>query len=189
MVGGKQSLLTVPGDLWLGVELNPTWLGVDLKLFAYQPSLIGLALLNAAFAYQQYETYGRLSTSMLLYQAFWGLYLLSHYWHEAFMLQTWDIIAERFGFMLIWGDLVLVPFFYSIGGWFLLRQPQPLPAWAVIGLGLLFLFGLVLLRGANLQKHSFKTNPQARIWGKPARTLAGKLMISGWWGIGRKLNY
>jgi delta14-sterol reductase len=91
--------------------------------------------------------------------------------------------------MLVWGDLVLVPFFYSLGGWFLLRQPEPLPAWAVIGLGLLYLFGLVLLRGANLQKHRFKTNPQAHIWGKPARTLAGKLLISGWWGIGRKLNY
>lgn len=29
-------------DLWFGVELNPTWWGVDLKMFAYQPSLIGL---------------------------------------------------------------------------------------------------------------------------------------------------
>jgi delta14-sterol reductase len=189
MVSGKKRLLTVLRDLWLGVELNPTWLGVDLKLFAYQPSLIGLGLLIAAFAYQQYETYGSLSMPMLLYQVFWGGYLLSHYWYEDVMLTTWDIIAERFGFMLIWGDLVLVPFFYSIGGWFLLRQPEPFPAVVAIGLTLLYLFGLVLLRGANAQKHRFKANPQARIWGKPAQTLGGKLLISGWWGIGRKLNY
>jgi Delta14-sterol reductase len=176
-------------DLWLGVELNPTWLGVDLKVFAYQPSLIGLALLNAAFAYQQYATYGRLSTPMLLYQAFWGLYVLSYFSYEELVLTMWDVIAEPFGFMLVWGDLVLVPFFYSIGGWFLLRQPQPMSAFAVTGMVLLFLVGMVLLRGANAQKHRFKTNPQVRIWGKPAQTLEGKLLISGWWGIGRKLNY
>jgi Delta14-sterol reductase len=106
-----QGPLAVLRDIWLGVELNPTWLGVDLKVFAYQPSLIGLGLLNAAFAYQQYATYGRLSTAMLLYQAFWALYLLSHYWYEDCVLTMWDVIAERFGFMLMWGDLVLVPFF------------------------------------------------------------------------------
>ncbi|NJK33264.1 MAG: hypothetical protein HC927_13180 [Deltaproteobacteria bacterium] len=27
------------------------------------------------------------------------------------------------------------------------------------------------------------------IWGKPAQTLGGRLLISGWWGIGRKINY
>src|SRR5574341_1679343 len=30
-------------DLWFGNELNPTWLGVDLKMFMYQPSQIGRA--------------------------------------------------------------------------------------------------------------------------------------------------
>src|SRR5262249_14967237 len=35
IVSGKKRLRTVLRDLWLGVELNPTWLGVDLKLFAY----------------------------------------------------------------------------------------------------------------------------------------------------------
>ncbi len=187
--GSETSKRSVLQDLWLGSELNPTWLGVDLKVFAYQPSLIGLALLNAAFAYQQYATYGRLSTQMILYQVFWWVYLLSHYWYEESMLTMWDIIAENFGLMLVWGDLVLVPFFYSIGGWFLIDQVGSWPVPAILGLALLYLFGLSLFRGANAQKHRFKQNAHARIWGKPAQALEGKLLVSGWWGIGRKLNY
>ena len=35
----------------------------------------------------------------------------------------------------------------------------------------------------------FKADPQAKIWGKPAEALGGKLLVSGFWGIGRKLNY
>ncbi|MCA1851457.1 MAG: hypothetical protein LC647_03420, partial [Beggiatoa sp.] len=41
--------------LFFGRELNPRLCGVDLKLFSYRPSLIGLGLLNASFAVVQYE--------------------------------------------------------------------------------------------------------------------------------------
>ncbi|MGH8488681.1 MAG: DUF1295 domain-containing protein, partial [Gammaproteobacteria bacterium] len=44
-------------------------------------------------------------------------------------------------------------------------------------------------RGANEQKHRFKADPSARIWGRPAETLGGRLLVSGFWGIGRHLNY
>lgn len=180
---------TILKDLWFGVELNPTWLGVDLKMFAYQPSLIGLGLLNATFADVQYEKYGEISTQMWMFQVFWWVYLGSHYYYEEFMLSTWDIIAEKFGLMLVWGDLVLVPFFYSIIGWYVVDRIEPMPLFTVISISLLYLMGLTIFRGANAQKHQFKKNPNAAIWGKPAQTLEGKLLISGWWGIGRKLNY
>ena len=48
-------------DFFMGVEASPTWFGLDLKLFSYCPSLIGLALFNASFAAVQYETYGELT--------------------------------------------------------------------------------------------------------------------------------
>ena len=105
------------------------------------------------------------------------------------MLHTWDIIEERFGGMLIWGDYVLVPFFYSIGGWYLVDQMEPLSATAATGLVILYLLGFWMFRGANQQKHSFKRNPGVKIWGRPAETIGGRLLISGFWGIGRKLNY
>ena len=176
-------------DVVYGAQLNPTWLGVDLKMFAYQPSLIGLWLLVLAFAYAQFEQHGVLTVRMLLFQGFWWVYLFTHYRREEFMLQTWDVLAEKFGFALCWGDLVLVPFFYCIGGWALVDNLDPLPTWAPAGLIALYAFALWVFRGANDQKHRFKADPQIRIWGRTAETLGGKLLVSGWWGIGRHLNY
>jgi delta14-sterol reductase len=175
--------------LWYGLELNPTFLGVDLKIFAYQPSLIGLGVLNVAFAWAQYEQLGHLTPQMLAYQVFWWSYLFTHYWIEDNVLSMWDVIAERFGFMLLWGDLVLVPFFYCLPGWWLLANPEPMPIWQVLAISASFTIGLWIFRESNAQKNRFKKDPNATIWGKPAQTLGGRLLISGWWGIGRKLNY
>ena len=172
-----------------GVDAAPTLFGLDLKFFSYRPSLIGLALLNASFAVVQYETYGELSLAMVLYQAFTLLYLLNHFQFEQGMVHTWDIISERFGWMLVWGDYVLVPFFYCFPAWWLVHAPDTLSPAAATAIALLFVFGLWLFRSANQQKHSFKRDPNAMIWGRPARSLDGMLLVSGLWGIGRHLNY
>ncbi len=172
-----------------GAEHSPEWFGVNLKLFSYRPSLIGLALFNVSFAVAQYEADGQLSLAMMLYQGFTFLYVLNYFQFEYGMIHTWDLISERFGCMLIWGDYVLVPFFYSISGWWLLYASPTLSPFAAVSLVLLFVFGFWLFRGANQQKHRFKRNPEISIWGKPAQTLGGRLLVSGFWGIGRHLNY
>ncbi len=175
-------------ELWYGVELNPTFMGVDLKVFAYQPSLIGLGVLNVGFAFVQYEQTGALTPQMIAYQTFWWLYLTTHYYFEVGVLSMWDVIAEKFGFMLVWGDLALVTFFYCIGGWYLLGA-EPM-AWSTVGvLAALHLAGLLIFRGSNAQKDQFKRHPERKIWGKNPETIGGRLLISGWWGIGRKINY
>ncbi len=183
----------VPGaraaDFFSGVELNPSWLGVDLKMFAYQPSLIGLWLLVLAFARLQWERHGVLTSRMLLFQVFWWVYLVTHYQREEFMLQTWDVIAERFGMALVWGDLVLVPFFYSIAGWTLVDDLRPLSLPAAAAITALYALGLFVFRGSNDQKNRFKADPHATIWGRTAETVGGRLLVSGWWGLGRHLNY
>ena len=175
---------------FFGVERNPALLGVDLKLFSYRPSLIALALFNASFAVAQYETYGELSLAMMLYQLFTFVYVLNYFQFEGGMIHTWDIVSERFGWMLVWGDYVLVPFFYSLAGWWLVdASAAPLSPIAAAALVLLFVFGFSLFRGANGQKHRFKRDPAATIWGRPAESLDGRLLVSGFWGIGRHLNY
>ncbi len=176
-------------DLWYGVELNPELLGVDLKMWAYRPSLIGLLVINASFAVVQWERDGELSTAMILYQAFTAIYVFNYFQFEYGMLYTWDIVAERFGFMLVWGDLAFVPFAYSVVGWYLLDRTEPLSTFATLALPVMFAAGLWMFRGANQQKDEFKRNPSIRIWGKPAETLGGRILVSGFWGIGRKLNY
>ena len=174
---------------FFGVDASPAWLGVDVKLFSYRPSLIGLALFNASFAVVQYEAYGELTLAMTLYQIFTFLYVLNYFQFEHGMIHTWDIVSERFGWMLIWGDYVLVPFFYCLAGWWLVHLPEALSPVAAAAIVLLFAVGFWLFRGANEQKHRFKRDPNIRIWGRPARSLDGRLLVSGFWGIGRHLNY
>ena len=48
---------------------------------------------------------------------------------------------------------------------------------------------LAIFRQSNWQKERFKQDRTAPIWGKPPRLVGGKLLASGYWGIGRKLNY
>jgi delta14-sterol reductase len=108
---------------------------------------------------------------------------------EEFMLSTWDITDEKLGFMLVWGDLVYVPFLYSLPGWWLLdaRTPFSRPQWIL--LSIFFLAALWIFREANWQKERFKRDPEASIWGRPARTVGEHLLVSGWWGLARKVNY
>jgi Delta14-sterol reductase len=176
-------------DCFYGTELNPTMGGVDLKMFSYRPSLIGLGLLNVSFAAAQYQELGYVTTRMWVYQVFYLAYLVNYFQFEYGMIYTWDIIAEKFGWMLVWGDYVLVPFFYSIPGWYLLHDTDPMPTWQVVALAALYVVGFVLFRGSNEQKHQFKADPERPIWGKRPEALGGKLLVSGFWGIGRKLNY
>jgi delta14-sterol reductase len=39
------------------------------------------------------------------------------------MTSTWDIIAENFGFMLVFGDTMFIQFVFSIPSWLICRQP------------------------------------------------------------------
>jgi delta14-sterol reductase len=176
-------------DFWLGVELNPTFLGVDLKMFMYQPSLIGVNLLVVSFASAGYDLYGVITPQMGCLLAFWWAYLFTHYVKEEFMLSTWDILAEKFGLMLVWGDLVYVPFLYSLPCWWVATSKEPFAPWKWMGLSSFFLASLCVFRGANWQKERFKRSPSATIWGKKPELVDGRLLASGWWGIGRKLNY
>ena len=176
-------------DLWFGNELNPRWLGVDIKMFMYQPSLIGCGLFIAAFAYAQLERHGALTPQMMLFVGFWWAYLWTHYVKEEFMLSTWDVIAENFGFMLVWGDLVYLPYLYCLPGWWLIDATEPFTTLQWGGLLAVYALGLVVFRQANWQKERYKQNREAIIWGRTAETIGGRLLVSGWWGIGRKINY
>jgi delta14-sterol reductase len=176
-------------DLWFGSEQNPELLGVDLKMFLYQPSLIGTYLIVIAFAYAQHDRFGTITPQTACLVAFWFAYLFTHYVKEEFMLSTWDLISENLGFMLVWGDLVYVPFLYSLPGWWLVSQTAPFSTVEWIGLSLFFLFALWVFREANWQKERFKQDHEAAIWGRRAETVGGRLLISGWWGVARKINY
>ncbi len=193
---GNRSVKRRPGalgfvlDCFYGVELNPKVLGVDLKLFSYKPSLIGLGLLNVSFAAAQYQELGYVTTRMWVYQAFYFVYLCNYFQFEYGMIFTWDIIAERFGWMLVWGDYVLVPFFYSLPAWYLVHDTDPDARMADRGAGSALRGGLRAVPRLERAEAPVQGRPHASpSGGGRRRRSGGRLLISGFWGIGRKLNY
>ena len=103
-----------------------------------------------------------------LYIVFWWLYLFSHYIAEEFMLSTWDIIEEHFGFMLVWGDMVYsfiyfssnqiilyLPFLYSICGWYMADY---LESWDLLRIVVVIVTHLTfhyIFRSSNWQNYSY----------------------------------
>lgn len=176
-------------DWWFGVQLNPQVLGQDLKLFCLKAGMIGWLLINLSVAAKQLRRDSAMHLDMALYQLFAMIYVVDFFWHEPYMFTTWDVMAENFGFMLVFGDLVWIPFTFSIQAWWLLAHPQELSAFSVAVIVGVFGIGFAIFRGSNKQKHDFKKDPNVRIWGRPARTIGGRLLISGYWGVSRHCNY
>ncbi|KAL3536158.1 hypothetical protein ACH5RR_004619 [Cinchona calisaya] len=175
-------------DWWFGIQLNPQFLGIDLKFLFVRAGMMGWLLINLSILVRSIQE-SNLSQSMILYQIFCTLYIFDYFFYEDFMTSTWDIIAERLGFMLVFGDLVWIPFTFSIQAWWLLGNKVELTTAAVIANCLVFFMGYLVFRGANKQKHVFKKNPKAPIWGRPPKVIGGKLLASGYWGIARHSNY
>jgi protein-S-isoprenylcysteine O-methyltransferase Ste14 len=146
-----------------------------------------------SLAAKQYEAFGTVTAAMALVCAFHFWYVADYYLHEEALLTTWDIKHENFGFMLCWGNLVWVPFTYTIQAFYLVHHSPRLSAWAIAGLVLLNFAGFAIFRGTNIQKHRFRKDPDRPIWGQPARfirTARGAfLLTSGWWGLARHMNY
>jgi protein-S-isoprenylcysteine O-methyltransferase Ste14 len=181
-------------DYFMGTALNPRNGSFDWKLFCEaRPGLILWVLINFSLAAKQYELHGTVTTPMILVCFFHFWYIADYYFHEDAILTTWDIKHENFGWMLCWGDLVWVPFTYTLQAQYLLTHTHDLPWWGTAGIVLLNLVGFAIFRGTNIQKHKFRLNPERLIWGKQPeyiRTEGGSLLLtSGFWGLARHLNY
>jgi delta14-sterol reductase len=83
------------------------------RFFFVRAGMMGWLLINLSILAKSVQD-GSLSQSMILYQIFCALYILDYFVHEEYMTSTWDIIAERLGFMLVFGDLLWIPFTFSI---------------------------------------------------------------------------
>ena len=170
---------------FLGAELNPRLLGLDIKMWLY---LVGvfMVILNmvASVVYcHHYSTTG-LHPLFLLYVAEMLWFCFDYLIFEHIQLTTYDLFAENVGFKLAWGCIFFYPFFYPVGVWPLLPLPaetatpveqlQLFPGQCVVSAAL-FLGGWILSRGANLQKYAFKTavvKNRNRVFFIPQETIA-----------------
>ena len=185
-------------DWFIGRELNPRvtlpLLGeIDIKVFCeLRPGLMGWMLLDFTFIARQYRNYGYVTDSIVLITAFQSLYVLDSFWMESAILTTMDITTDGFGFMLAFGDLVWVPFIYALQTRYLAVYPVSLGFLGSAGVLVVAITGYCIFRGANNEKNRFRTNPNdprvAHL--KYIETKSGsKLLVSGWWGVARHINY
>ncbi|KAI8909067.1 ergosterol biosynthesis ERG4/ERG24 [Gorgonomyces haynaldii] len=182
-------------DFWMGRELNPRLLNglLDLKFVCeLRPGLIGWVVLNTAFAAKQYESLGYVTNALTAVYLFQAYYVLDAIMMERAILTTMDITTDGFGYMLCFGDLVWVPFTYSLQARYLADYPRDLPDIFFYGVIALNLIGLYIFRASNSEKNAFRTNPHqdAVKHLKYITTKSGsRLLVSGWWGAARKINY
>ncbi|XP_029487327.1 delta(14)-sterol reductase LBR isoform X1 [Oncorhynchus nerka] len=182
-------------DFFMGSELNPRIKGFDLKYFCeLRPGLIGWLVINAAMALAEMQLHhlDYPSPAMILVNCFHLLYVLDAFWHEEGILSYMDITHDGFGFMLAFGDLMWVPFTFSLQAYYLVHHPNHLSLPWIVGIVTLNVIGFSIFRKANSQKNSFRRNPSDPTLShlKTIPTATGKsLLVSGLWGLVRHPNY
>ncbi|ERE48924.1 lamin-B receptor [Cricetulus griseus] len=182
-------------DFFIDRELNPQNGAFDLKYFCELcPGLVGWVVVNLVMllAEMKVQERGIPSLAMVLVNSFQLFYVVDTLWNEEALLTTTDIIHHGFGFMLAFGDLVWVPFTYSLQAFYLVSHPHEL-SWPLASVIIaLKLCGYVIFRCANSQKNVFRKNPtDAKLAHlKTIHTSMGKsLLVSGWWDFVRHPSY
>ncbi|KAI8323126.1 C-14 sterol reductase [Martensiomyces pterosporus] len=198
--GSETVLLALAGnsgnpiyDFFIGRELNPRVGSLDLKCFnELRPGIMGWVLLNVSFALKQHEQFGGVANSMWLAIVPQIGYCIDTLFFEDRVLTTMDITTDGFGWMLSFGDLTWVPAMYSLQARYLSFHPvthHPVYTLFVAVLGVL---SFLVFRLSNNEKNAFRTNPKspAVSYLKYMKTESGsKLLVSGWWGMARHINY
>lgn len=184
-------------DWFIGRELNPritlpVFGEIDIKAFMeLRPGLIGWIVLDCASIARQYKNYGYVTDSIIISTAAQAFYVIDALYNEPAILTTIDIILDGFGFMLAFGDLVWVPFIYSLQPRYLAVHPVHLGPWSFL-IAAVFATGYYIFRATNNEKNRFRNDPNdPRIKHlKYIETASGsKLLVSGWWGRARHINY
>ncbi|XP_054900527.1 delta(14)-sterol reductase LBR isoform X2 [Poeciliopsis prolifica] len=182
-------------DFFKGRELNPRIKEFDLKFFCeMRPGLIGWCLINFAMALAEMkqQKLDAPSSSMILVNVFQLIYVVDGLWNEEAILTTMDLMHDGFGYMLAFGDLVWVPFTFTLQANYLVSHPNPLSLPELTAIIVLKLVGFYIFRKSNNEKNAFRRNPaNPRLSHlKTIPTATGKsLLVSGWWGVVRHPNY
>ncbi len=185
-----------PADFFFGrIENLQLWGGrVDLKMWLYLTGATVLELNVLSFTAHHLILFGdQHSPGIILSAALLTWFVVEYLMFEEVHLYTYDLFAERIGFKLGWGCLVFYPYFYVISLWSAVELPDPpTPHWFLVIFACLFFAGWILSRGANLQKYNFKKYPGRKfLWITPKTISDGNksLLVNGFWGISRHVNY
>lgn len=192
-------------DYYWGVELHPTFFGVNLKqLVNCRLSMMGWSVIVCSFAARQAELdpAGHVSNAMLVSVALNLIYLFRFFWWESGYFTSLDIMHDRFGYYICWGVMAWVPAVYPLAAQYLVLRPHDLP-WPLAAS--IFVLGVVAIYvnyAADAQRQRVRAaNGAATVWGHPPELIRAPyvtadgvpheslLLASGWWGVARHFHY
>jgi delta24(24(1))-sterol reductase len=195
-------------DFFMGAVLNPRIGRVDMKFFTeIRVSWILLFLLTLSAAAKQLEIRGALSAPMIFMIVAHGLYTNACMKGEECIPTTWDIFHEKWGWMLIFWNLVGVPWFYSFTSYYILVSSG---AGAPSNLLVAALFVALLVayyvwdtsqsqknrfrmreRGTFVRRRTFPQLPWGTLENPEFLTTSrgSTLLVDGWWAYARKIHY
>ncbi|TFK28197.1 ERG4 ERG24 ergosterol biosynthesis protein [Coprinopsis marcescibilis] len=180
-------------DWFIGRELNPSIGSLDLKWFnEVRPGLNLWAMINISMLCKQAVLRGgfqNVTNSMWLVVAFQVWYVADCMLFEPAVLTTMDITTDGFGFMLSLGDLVWVPFTYSIQARYLVFRPIELQTPAAVAIFILNAAAYWIFRDSNNEKNDFRNGKNPKNLKYLPTKRGTKLLISGWWGLSQHPNY
>jgi len=181
---------------FLGRRWNPRIIGVDVKMLLYAIGAIQLQLNIFSFVISQREKWGgKVSVALTVYTVLFTWFLAEYMLGEYVHLYTYDLFAEKIGFKLVWGCLTFYPFFYCIGGYYLVSVPVDvdISILEALCISALFFTGWGITRGANMQKFMYRTRPDDKtfLFGIVEQKVVpgSRILCSGWWGVSRHFNY
>jgi 7-dehydrocholesterol reductase len=197
-IGGKSFIY----DFFMGCELNPRIGEFDFKLFFNgRPGIIGWSITNLSFMAAQYRNHGTVTMSMIIVILLQAGYIIDFFYHEDWYLCTIDIAHDHFGWYLAWGDVVWLPFNYTLQALYLTNHAYQLGTFESLLIVGLAVFGYWIFRVSNNQKSSFRSNQDNLIFGSrptfieatyktaDGRVHQSNLLTSGLWGVARHFNY
>lgn len=127
------------------------WLLIDISMVCEQATRLG--------------GFNNVTLSMYLVVFFHAHYILDSLYNEPSILTMMDIVTDGFGFMLAVGDLLWVPFVYSLQARYLAFHPTELSWPAAAGVVAVWATGYYIFRTSNNEKNDFRNgkNPKSRL--------------------------
>jgi len=179
-------------DLYHGRELNPTFLGCNMKLQTFRFSMISLALLNVVMVTDSaLSSSGKVNPAVVIAASLQVLYAMDAMFYEEYYFYSHDYLNSGYGWSMI-SSYLTFPFLPTlITRYMIYRLPEV--EWYYLALiALLNLLGYIIYRSSENQRCELAKNPNNPKLSnlKVLETIPNrKLIVSSWWGLVRHPAY
>jgi len=187
-------------DFYNGREMNPRFLGMDLKLMAFRFSMITLAMLNTIMVVNDiiakkttFDLAGlkAVNPTIVIAAAFQVFYALDAMFFEEYYFHSHDAMNTGYGWSLV-NSYATFPFLPTIITKYLIARSPHVAWFYLLPICLVKLAGYVIFRSTEVQRCEFAkdpNNPALAHLETMVTSNGRKIPVTGWWGIVRYPNY